>query len=52
MTGTGTLLTLEFAITAGAGEGTLRFTDNDAVDRDREVLDATQWLGANIDVRR
>ena len=50
--GSGTLLTIEFEITGGGGQGDLTFSDNDAVDRDREFLDATVWLGGSIEVLR
>ena len=52
VSGTGTLMELAFSIADGAGQGTFRFTDNDAVDSSLDFLDATQWLGASIDVRR
>ncbi len=50
--GSGTLLTIEFEITDGGGQGDLIFSDNDAVDRDREFLEATAWLGGSIEVLR
>lgn len=49
--GSGTLLTLTFSITAG-GSGGIDFSANHAYDSNGAPIDAMQWVGGTLEVTR
>ena len=51
VSGSGTLLTLEFGNRAVAGRGDLTFTDNAVVDGDGNLQEEVQWVAGSVESR-